>query len=391
MKAVLSFSTDAAAPGNVKRKPAAMNAGLDLVTVRKSDLEDPGFYPRWEDPYRIARMSEAKRRAFLANPLSTSGDDPVQLLALQGKRVVGRQDTLAGEVVVHGESVPVLWGSALYVPPECRQMGTGLALMLRMLSLHHTVGACGISDLAFALVEKLGWVHFEMPRRVLLVRSRPVLEKYLRARFPTALIANAADLLLFLHNAFRRRPWAPGAAGLVCRETERMSEELEGRLADRSRPLACHRSSRWMNWLLASSFLDRGPDFRRLFFLYHAGDEPLAYFLIKVQLHTADSSQDYPELVLGSLIDWHIFDSSRVQPEQLMAHGIRQLVKCGVDAIELCAMEKREQAFARSVALRQAGVLRFALRASGASPLRGTAYRERSSWRLRPAEADHAF
>ncbi len=368
-----------------------MNAGLNVVVVRKSDLEVPGFFEQWEDPYRIARISEAKQRTFLTNPLSTRGDDPVQLLALEGDRVVGRKDTLAGELIAHRKAVPVLWGSALYVPPECRQMGTGLALMLRMLSLHHTVGSCGISDLAFPLVQKLGWVHFEMPRWVVLIRTRPMLEKYLKAWFPAALVANAADLLLFLHNAFRRRLWAPGGAGLTSEEAKRMPGGLEDRLRDRSRPIFCHRSPGWVNWLLANSFLDGRTDFRRLFLLHDPGGKPVAYFLIKVQLHTADTIQDYPELVLGSLIDWHIFDSSKVQPEQLMVYAIRELVKCDVDAIELCATNERERAFARRVALRQAGVLRFAVSVSDASALRATAYRDRSSWRIRPAEGDHAF
>jgi hypothetical protein len=94
-----------------------------LHVVRKADLETCEIYKQGSDPEKLAGFSPEKRAALLANPLSHSGDDPVQLVVTSGDTIAGKVDLIAGEINVAGQPTPTLWGSALFVAPEYRGSG----------------------------------------------------------------------------------------------------------------------------------------------------------------------------------------------------------------------------------------------------------------------------
>ena len=113
----------------------------------------------------------------------------------RGDTIAGKVDLIAGEIDVAGQPTPTLWGSALFVAPEYRGSGAGVMLIRKMQGMHPTMSICGVSQAIHPIYQKLGWNDLEMPRHVLLRRSRAVVEKYLGENALAKLAAPAADAL----------------------------------------------------------------------------------------------------------------------------------------------------------------------------------------------------
>src|SRR5438552_6627754 len=151
-----------------------MDEKVTLCVVRKAQIRDGAPPLPFVDPSNIVTLTPQKRAALLGNPLSHEEDDPVQIVGLKGNTAIGRLDLLAGEVNVGMQSMPMLWTSALFVPEEHRNSLVGVLAIIKMQQLCDTVGACGVSQLALPVFEKLKWIKFTLPRYLLLRRSRPV-------------------------------------------------------------------------------------------------------------------------------------------------------------------------------------------------------------------------
>jgi GNAT superfamily N-acetyltransferase len=368
-----------------------MNGDLSVVVVTKAELCEGAYLSGLADPDGVAAVSAADRSALLSNPLSRSPDDPAWLLATLGRRVIGRTRVIPGQILVHGEEVPVLWGSDLYVSPAYRSTGAGLLLLLRWASLNHTVGACGTSPRMNDIYDRLRWVAFQMPRWVMPLRSGPILERYLRWRALARICAGVADVGLKLHCKLRRA-WHPELTdGLRCAEADHFPEDLAEALRNRDAPIACHRSPRWLNWLLENSLGDGMLNYRRLFLIHDTAGRVAAYFLVKVRKHAVLSRRRFRNVKLGSLADWFVFDSGAVSIEQLVWLAIERLTECGVDAIEVCTTDTQGGAFAKDLGLRRAGCLSFVIHATEPSALSHIPYEDRTQWWLTPAEGDNCF
>src|SRR5258706_2447146 len=125
--------------------------------IRKRSLVSGEPLHTFEDPDGVVAITPEKRRTLLENPLSVDADDPVQIVGTRGNRVGGRMDLIAGRLDVDGQSVPCLWASTLYVPPEFRQSLLGVTMVLKMQQIHDVLGVCGVSQMALPLYQKLKW------------------------------------------------------------------------------------------------------------------------------------------------------------------------------------------------------------------------------------------
>ncbi len=368
---------------------------VGVVVRRLGELGDPAGL---DDPDGIVPFSEEKLAAFRGNPLRGGDDDPAQLLAVVGERVVGRVDVFRGEVTAWGNPVRILWGSALHVVPEFRTTGAGAMLVARMSSLGVPVGGCGFSQAAIPVYRALRWTSFELPRWILLRHSRPVVERVLSgvvgpgARTGARALAAAVDPALAAYAALRRR----GACvrdGLVVREVEQLPTELDEQLGADGAPIATHRSSGQLQWLIRASFGARGKGEpkRRLFLVNGESGAVAAYFVVKCARYERASRHGFRDLSLGSLQDWFIFDRSAVDMQSIVFLAADVLSRANVDAFEVCESEPEIGAVARRLGLRRAGSTHFMFRAPHGSPLADPAAQRRESWRITAAEGDSIF
>jgi hypothetical protein len=343
----------------------------------------------------LARLTPEKRLALLENPTHGDDQDPVQLVGTRDGRVIGRLDLFTGEAIVDGKPVPILWTSHLAVPEEFRKTLMGITLILKMHGLLHTVGACGVSVMAYPLFEKLKWRQFPMARHLAVRRSRFVIEKHVGAGWLGKLATVLADGALLGHRAILAGWSRVRTARLDCRplpaddpEHDTRFDALLGALPERVR---FHRSARWVKWIVNYNF-DNDPRNRRAAFGIYARDGTLAaYFLIRFRYYETATHRGYRNVMLGSLMDWAIFDPQAVRLSQLILLAMRELARGGVDAIEICLPEEPGVPSLRRWGLLRVGVLHVMVKTGTGSPLASAEFANAANWRVRPAEGDNAF
>lgn len=360
---------------------------IHVITMR--ELRTDPRWDRWEDPTSIAPISAEKKTALLTNPLAGEDDDPVQLLGTVDGHVAGRLDLVAGAFEVDGESVRCEWGSGFYVPEEYRQTLLGVKLVLAAQRLHDTIGASGSSRTASALYRNLRWSTFELPRFVLVRRSRPVVERYVGATRVGRSTRVVADAALAAHGAMlgawiRRRTRPFGAE-----QVAEFPAALATAVPVSSRAVAGHRSPAWINWLLRSTF-DEPPSRRGLFSVVGPGGDVVGYFLIRARTYATATQRDLRDIHLGSLQDWASFDPA-LRFEHIALLAVREFFRWGVDAVEVCVPDDEAAAGLRKLGFVRIGSMFIQVNAGRESPLSAPRFRDPQAWRLRPAEGDNFF
>lgn len=385
-----------------------MQTKSELMIVRKRDLLDPSYVPPWQDPEGVATLPAEKRAAMLSNPLSRSDDDPVQIVGVRDGKAAGRLDLFAGacSVVRPGgggpapgglaadrQTVPLLWTSNLWVPPEHRSSLLGVTLILKMQALCPTVAACAVSQQALPVYEKLRWVDFRMPRLILLRRSRAVVERYL-GRGPVGRAARAvADAGLLGFRAVLRAYTALRTRGLRTQPAPRAAEDLDPLLAREGGQAAVviHRSAAWINWLLDNALAPAPRDRQGLFYVRDRGGDPLGYFLLKAHLYPVATHRQFRDLFIGSLKDWAVFEPARLGFTDLVLLAAAELARWGVDAVEVCLPDPAAAAALRRHGFVPAGDLHLVFKAAPGTPLADPALHRQPLWNIRPADGDNFF
>jgi len=357
---------------------------LTLHVMRKGEIRSAAP-SSWNDPHKLAGFAQQKRAALLNNPMSRSDDDPVQILGLQGDAVIGKIDLIAGELLVRGEPVPVLWTSAYFVPEEFRHTMVGIMIVLKMQQLHHTIAACGVSQMALPIFQKLKWLDFTQPRFMLIRRSRSIVEKYLGTGIGGAVATKVADGGLLLHRG-ALRAWSAIATRSL--RTEMGPAPVLPGLS--SPAVIVHRSREWLDWLLAESFESDPTRRKGLYVVRDKADNVLGYFLLKMRVFETASHRGFKNVLMGSLYDWMTFDSGQLTNRQIALLATRELANWGADAIEICTDNPDVGRAVRRLGFLRVGELHTLVRAAKPSPLAGQ-FPDQKDWRLRPADGDNFF
>ena len=375
--------------------PSSPPEAQQIRIITKAELARGGYDAEWDDPQGIAKFLPGKREAFLKNPLSRRDDDPVQLVGLRGKRVVGRLDLLAGEVFVRGQDdpVPMFWTSELFVPQPERGTLMGVMLVLKMQQIGSLVGACAISQQALPVFERLKWLDFAMPRHLLIRRSRSVVERFVGAGVAGKAGSLLVDAGLIGYRAVLRAIAAARLSGLRLQRIDAMPPEMDLRLRQLDRPAGVHRSAAWINWLLTHHFAHDERNRSGLFFIRGGGGKTLGYLLLKSRFHAQASHRGFRNVLLGSLQDWMIFEPDGITPAQMILLAVRELLSSAwnVDAVEICLPPDWTGPRLKRWGFVQVGHLHCMLRAAPKTTLAEPNYRMTDAWRIRPAEGDNFF
>ena len=339
----------------------------DIHILTKRELATDPRWDRWDDPDAIATISPVKRKALLENPFVGSDDEPIQLIGTLDERVIGRLDLVGGELNVQGADVRCCWGSGLYVPEEFRKTLMGVKLILTMQRMHDTVGASGVSRVAYPLYRNLRWLDFELPRHVLVRHSRSVAERYLGAGLAGASARVIADAALGAYGV-AIRPWARHRVRRFdAHEISEFPEGLAQTPRSSGRAVSGNRSAAWMNWLLRSDFDDQ-PSRRGLFTIVGSNDEISGYFLVRARRYEVVTERSFRNLYLGSLQDWAALDPT-LTFEHITLLAVRELAKWDVDAIEVFVPDDESSAGLRRLGFLRAGSMYVLTHASEESPL----------------------
>jgi len=359
----------------------------EIHLISRRELATDPCWDRWQDPDAIAPIAPIKRKALLENPLARGDDDPIQLVGTLDGRVIGRLDLVGGALTVDGDDVPCYWGSALYVPEEFRHTLMGVSLILRLQRLHHTVGASGVSRLVYPLYKNLRWLDFELPRFVLVRRSRSIVDRYVGGGALGATVETLANGALRAHGALLSG-WARlRLRGFEVEELDEFPEAFTSRIPLHGRRVSGHRSAAWINWLLRSSF-DEPPSRRGLFGIAGRDGQAAGYFLVRARPYELKTERKFRDLHLGSLQDWAAFDPA-LRFEHIALLAAQELFKWKVDAVEVCVPHDETSGGLSRLGFVHVGSMYILVNVSEESRL--SSLTTPDAWRLRPAEGDNFF
>lgn len=333
-------------------------------------------------------MPPGKRAAILSNPLSEDSSDPVRILAMQGNVVIGRQDVVVGKIRIGGNDLRCLWGSDLLVPEQFRSSIAGLHLVLKLQGLHHTVGTCGVSQVAHSLLSRLGWTTISMPRYVLMRSSRPLVDRFLRGGVVKTISQTTLDRVLRAQGGIVSAWTGREMERLRYERVDAMTPDLEPHLASNGTAISSHRSTAWINWLLEHSFYERLPVQAGLYYIQDSHGEVLGYFLAKST--TYPSHRGFENVRVASLKDWLSFDRERLDRRGVIACAIHALLQWDVEVIEVCVSSSSERAALRKWGFVRRGDLHLLLKGSRHSPLSRSEV-SAGGVELSPAEGDNFF
>jgi hypothetical protein len=329
------------------------------------------------------------RRLLLANPLARGDGAPVRLEAWLGDQRVGKISVIEGEIRRLGERVPVLWAAGLNVDEAARRTGAGLMLLLKLQSLHHTLGVIGVSRMALPLYHKLGWDDLSLDRHVLLRHSRPVWERYL-GRGAAAAAAPVADAALGAHRALLRAWTALRERGVRVERVARLSEELDPLLERSGARIAVHRSARWLNWVVGFDAEDPAHHLQ-LFLVRDRDGRPLGEFLLSARRQDRPVDDGFAGFTLGAVKSWTVFEPERIDELGIVLLALRELERFDVDVSKVSVPSAELGRRLRRLGLLRRGRLAFLVKASSDSPLKEPEDLQLSSWRVRSADGDHFY
>jgi GNAT superfamily N-acetyltransferase len=360
----------------------------EVHVISNADLA-AGVRPPWDDPEEIARISESKRSALLANPLIGGADEPVQLVGTLGNRVIGRMDLVAGRIETPEGPVRCFWGSAFYVPEEFRSTLIGVKLVLTMERLVEAVGAGGPSQLAYPLYKSLRYLDFPLRRYVLVRRSRSIAARYLGSGPHARAAAAVVDVTLAPYRTLLEGWGRWRTRGLRGERAREFPPELEPLLRQAAAPIAMHRSKAWFDWVLRETFFDEGHR-RELYLVRDRRGQVVAYFLVKARRYETASHYDFRDMYLGSLHDWLILDREAVNLSQVIQLATRTLLRWKVDAVEVC-LPRDARLDLRRWGLVPVGEMHVVVKGSPTSLLARPELQQPELWRIRPGEGDYVF
>ncbi len=369
-----------------------------IQVVRRAELAAV-HAPEWADPESLAAFHPNKRRALLENPYAQSADDPVQVVAVQGGRVVGKMDLIQGRAVVAGQAVPVLWASSLFVPPEHRKTMAGVLLVMKMQQIHPACAVCGVSAAALPIYEKLKWIDLPMARLVWLRASRPLVERYIGAGPLGSAARVLADAGLLVHRAAVSSVIHARANGLRLERHEALPEDLAPAVARGvgSGP-AFARDKAWVDWV-ARHALDATEQIAKSLVVVRDGSgDGVGYFIAKCRFYESATQRQLKNLLLASVQDWMTFDTARLPEATLVLLAARYAAGLSPqahprrpDAVEVCTRDSALARRLRTLGFAPAGLLHLLYKASSASPLSAIGPDQGDRWRTRPGEGDNAF
>jgi GNAT superfamily N-acetyltransferase len=350
----------------------------DIHVVTNGQLRS-GDSPSFEDPDSLLEVSAPKRSALLANPFLGADDEPVRLLAVEGSRVAGRLDLVAGELETPGGPIGCFWGSALHVAPAFRGKGLAAELLREAETFRAVAAACAPSRMSLPLYRRLGYLDLPLRRHILVRNVTPLVQQRLGAGRVAAAVAGAGNLATRAQRAALIGPRARRSR-VTAERRDSLPSELEPQGVA---PYATCRPPAWIDWVVRESFHEVGHE-RALYVVSGEAGDVLGYFLVKKRRYSGVTRWRVENLLLGSLVDWGIVERSQLELEDVVLLAVDALG--AVDAVEVC-LPPGERARLGRLGFVGAGAQHLVVRRCDGGELAA----DPEAWTVRPGDGDHVF
>lgn len=145
-----------------------------------------------------------------------------------------------------------------------------------------------------------------------------------------------------------------------------------------------------MDWCISNRFGGGVRDERRLFLVRVDGGRAAGYFLLKFRHYASASRRGFPDVTIGSLVDWQIRPGSNLGLLDVIVTAARLTRADGADVFEVCCPDRETSDAARRAGMLRAGALHLVIRTRPRAALAAIPPLE-SGWDVRPGDGDHAF
>ncbi|MEL7473003.1 MAG: hypothetical protein AAGK04_06770 [Planctomycetota bacterium] len=375
-----------------KGEASAPSGPVEIRVVRKGELRAPDFHAGFDDPERVVAFRPGHLDTLVGNPHSDNDDDPAQILAIQSNTVLGRIDLYKSRATLAGERLNILWGSCWTVPERFRSTMAGLKVFMKWMSLIPPTGAAavvGVSQVALPIYLKLGWTAVPMPRRILLRRSRAVVDRYIGfapAR-PIARVALDVGLGASAWLASRGRPASDLTISVESTPPDDLAELFTHRAAFDG--VVTEQSPERMRWLLEGGFGVEPRAERSLIVARSRDGRPAAYALTRVRLFETATHRQFKNVRIGGVLaSWGVDPETHAE---IYKEGVRRVLAAGTDAVDLSSHDASLTDRYRALGAVGAGELAFLFKPGRESPLADERFKAASSWRVSPSDGDNFF
>jgi len=285
----------------------------------------------------------AQLRSIRAHPLARP-DDPVALVASRGDTLVGRFGFLPGRLRIGTAEHRISWGSDWRVDERYRGHGVGGLLLIRAMAAAPDLAGVGPSAEAIPIYRAARFTIVDIPRYVLLVRSREILRA--RAGRLGATIGPLVDRGL----PYRRL--RSGGAALT--RVERFDAEVDAFETGADLKISFPRDSAELNWALDHPWLPPELAAFRAYTLASAG-QTIGYALARLRMAGRRS--------IGSILRAAVAGPEHAPA--LVTEVTLALGRDGADLVELCTTDPWLVAAAERVGLARRAGLHLIARLAG--------------------------
>ncbi len=350
---------------------------MDSVSIHARLIGDVSDF---RDPDGVSRLGESKLRALANNPFAASGPPTIQLVAVAGSTAIGSVCLFPGAVDYADVPTPVYWGSSLFVSVRHRNSGAGVRLIQAMGRQHHTVVGCRFSKEAEPLYLALGWQPIRHERWILPVRTRAIVERFIRSRHLAVGLSRPIDRILTIRHLLARS-----------KRARFQFEEYPPTITDYKHPSGAlvrpHRSIDWLNWISQHSFAD-GCDERAFLKLESIDWQQGGYALTKLRYYDEVSQMRLKNFRLASIIEWFTHDGN-VTPDPPSRIAVNAAVSAlrsqAVDAIEVSTRDPLTSRFLKQSGFYRLGENLSMFRTAAESPLAAIPV---DQWAVGPFDGD---
>ena len=297
------------------------------------------------DPENImASLNKQMRDALLCNPSGYSDDEVCQILALDGKKIVGCVNAFQSRLKINDEIISVQTGSSLFSSEQYRKENVGGELFFRLTNLHSQKNNfyAGISQMAQPIYKVLKYRLFEFPRLIYLRKSRSVVHTLLKSEaFWVKPIIWIIDFFLYLHrmmlltfNLFLLHKYQ-------VEQTEEVPDEVERIvMADKHQFMEVHDKA-WFNWCLNNTFSNLQKNRKKLYVIKRKKCIE-AFFVIKQEYYNQASSRGFKNVYLGSIVEWGISPASNLKEKDVYLLSLKYFDK-DIDGIQVATSDAKTE------------------------------------------------
>ena len=292
----------------------------------------------------MASLNDKMRDAVLCNPSGFTNDEVCQILALDGKKIVGCVNAFQSRLKINNEIISVQTGSSLFSSEQYRKENVGGELFYRLTNLHPQKNNfyAGISQMAQPIYKVLKYSLFEFPRLIYLRKSRSVVQALLKSeKIWVKPIIWIVDIILYLHRILLLTLNVFLLIKYKIEQTEDVPEEVETIvMADKHQFMEVHDKA-WFEWCLNKTFSHSQKNKKKLFVIKRKQIIE-AFFVIKQEFFSQASSRGFKNVYLGSIVEWGIAPASNLKEKDVYILSLRYFDK-DIDGIQVATSDAKTE------------------------------------------------